>query len=61
MKPLVPDAALKKALPGKLGAALDDLQLKGGAELLVKHMVVLTPPDAKQPTPPAPPCTGTRS
>ncbi|MBN9121211.1 MAG: hypothetical protein J0I06_19010 [Planctomycetes bacterium] len=45
MKPFVPDAALKKALPGKLGSALDDLQLKGGAELLVKHMVVSAPPD----------------
>ena len=52
MKPLIPDAALKKALPGRLGAALEDLQLKGGAELLVKHMVVLTPPS--EPTPPAP-------
>ena len=49
MKPLVADAALKKALPGRLGSALEDLQLKGGAELLVKHMVVLTPPDARPP------------
>ncbi|MBM3979076.1 MAG: DUF748 domain-containing protein [Planctomycetes bacterium] len=45
MKPLIPDAALKKALPGKLGPALDELQLKGGAELNVKHMVVMQPPD----------------
>jgi hypothetical protein len=44
MKPCVPDAALKKALPGKLGSAVDELQLKGGAELLVKHLVVLSPP-----------------
>lgn len=45
VKPLVADAALKKALPGSLGSSLDDLQFKGGAELVVKHMVVLAPPD----------------
>ncbi len=47
MKPMIPDAALKKALPGKLGAALDELQLKGGAELVVKHLVVSAPPEGK--------------
>ncbi len=62
MKPLIPDAALKKALPGKLGPALEELQLKGGAELFVKHLVVSAPPEAKDlPTPPAPLCTGTRN
>jgi hypothetical protein len=45
MKPLVPDEALKKALPGKLGGAVEDLQLKGNTELSVKRMVVLAPPD----------------
>jgi hypothetical protein len=45
MKPFIPDAALKKALPGKLGSGLDELQLKGAAELVVKHLVVLGPPD----------------
>jgi hypothetical protein len=45
LKPLVADAAFLKALPGKLGPGLEELQLKGGAELLVKHLVVLTPPD----------------
>ena len=45
MKPLVADAAFLKALPGKLGPGLEELKLKGGAELLVKHLVVLTPPD----------------
>ena len=47
MKPLIPDAALRKALPGKLGSALEDVQLKGGAELMVKHLVVLTAPEEK--------------
>ncbi len=52
MKPCIPDAALKAALPGKLGAALEDVQLKGGAELLVKHLVVSAPPsDGKTPAP----------
>jgi hypothetical protein len=46
IKPLVADAALLKALPGQLGPGLKELQLKGGVELLVKHLVVLTPPDA---------------
>ena len=45
MKPCIPDSALKKALPGKLGSAVDDLQLKGSTDLLVKHLVVLTPPE----------------
>ena len=46
VKPCVADAALKKALPGKLGTALEELQLKGGTELLVKHLVVSMPGDA---------------
>ncbi|MCI0699708.1 MAG: DUF748 domain-containing protein [Planctomycetia bacterium] len=54
MKPFIPDEALRKALPGKLGSGLAELQLKGGAELLVKHMVILTPPDAQKPNPPVP-------
>lgn len=54
MKPLVPDAALKKALPGKLGPALEELKLKGGAELLVKHLVVSSPPDGASAGPAAP-------
>lgn len=45
-KPLVVDEALMKALPGKLGPAVAELQLKGHTELLVKHLVVLTPPEA---------------
>lgn len=45
MKPLIPDMAFRKALPGTLGSAVEGLQLKGGTELLVKHMVVLTQPD----------------
>src|SRR5207247_13816 len=50
MKPFVADAALLKALPKGLASAVEDLQLKGGAELTVKHLVVLTPPD--DPLPP---------
>jgi hypothetical protein len=45
MAPLIPDEALKRALPGKLGAAAEDVQLKGHTELLVKQLVVLTAPD----------------
>ncbi len=45
MKPLIPDAALRQALPGKLGPAVEQLRLSGGTELQVKHLVVLTPPD----------------
>jgi hypothetical protein len=54
MKPCIPDAALKKALPGKLGSAIDELQFKGGAELLVKHLVVLTPAEQLASTPVVP-------
>ena len=54
MKPCVPDAALKAALPAKLGAALEELQLKGGAELLVKHLVVSAPGGGEEPLPPTP-------
>ncbi len=56
VKPCIADAALKKALPGKLGAAVEELQLKGGTELVVSHLVVSSPPDGKEgnpsPTPP---------
>jgi hypothetical protein len=45
VKPLVADRALLKALPGKLGPGLEELQLKGAVDVLVKHLVVLTPPD----------------
>jgi hypothetical protein len=45
LKPMIPDEDLKRALPGKLGSGLDDLQLRGNTELLVKHLVVLAPPD----------------
>jgi hypothetical protein len=54
VKPLVNDDAFRKALPGKLRAAVDGIQLKGGAELTVKHMVVLTPPDSTSPPEPTP-------
>jgi hypothetical protein len=45
VKPLVADEAFLKALPGRLGPGLESLNLRGGAELVVKHLVVLTPPD----------------
>ena len=44
-KPFLVDSALVKALPGKLRSAVDDLKLRGSADLTVKHLVVLTPPD----------------
>ena len=45
MKPLVADAALAQGAAGQARAGVEELKLKGGAELLVKHLVVLTPPD----------------
>ena len=53
------DAAFLKALPGKLGEAVEELQLKGNAELMVKHLVVLTPPDGTRVAPPEPFPVGT--
>jgi hypothetical protein len=47
MKPFVADEALRKALPPKLAAAVAELQLKGGAELHLKHMVALVPPEPR--------------
>ncbi|MBX9624113.1 MAG: hypothetical protein K2X82_09920, partial [Gemmataceae bacterium] len=44
-KPLVADAALLRALPAGLRAAAEEVRLRGGAELTVNHLVVLTPPD----------------
>lgn len=46
LKPLTVDAALLKAFPGKLRSALEQLQIKGSADLNLKHLVVLTPPQA---------------
>lgn len=46
VKPVIADAAFLRALPGKLGPGLAELKLKGGVELLVKRLVVLTPPDS---------------
>ena len=42
---LVADAELLRALPGKLRSGVEELKLTGGADLSVKHLVVLTPPD----------------
>jgi hypothetical protein len=44
-KPLISDDTLLKALPGKLRSGVADLNLRGGADLTVKHLVVHTPPD----------------
>lgn len=41
--PFVPDAALLKALPPKLRAGFQELNLRGGADLLIKHLVVKVP------------------
>ena len=45
VKPLIADAAFIKALPGKLASGVDQMKIKGGVELFVKQLVVLTPPD----------------
>jgi hypothetical protein len=42
---LVADPDLLRALPGKLRSGVEELKLKGGAELVVNRLVVLTPPD----------------
>ncbi|MBA4189727.1 MAG: hypothetical protein C0467_17210 [Planctomycetaceae bacterium] len=52
--PFIADDALIQALPPQLGAAVEELKLKGGAELIVKHMVVLDPPSINRATPPEP-------
>ena len=54
MKPFVADAALLAAIPSKLRSGFEDAKLRGNAELTVKHLVVLTPPDAPQIPPPEP-------
>ena len=46
LKPFATDAALVRALPPKLRTAVESLKLQGSADLTVKHLVVLTPPDA---------------
>ncbi len=53
VKPLIADETLLGALPGKLRSAVEQLKLKGDAELSLKHMVVLTPPETPS-RPPAP-------
>jgi len=45
LKPFVADAELLKALPRKIRGPVEEMKLKGSAELMVKHLVVLTPPD----------------
>ncbi|MBY0515220.1 MAG: hypothetical protein K2P78_15105, partial [Gemmataceae bacterium] len=52
LKPFHADAAFLAALPPRLRAGMADMKLKGGVDLTVKHLVVLTPPDA--PPEPAP-------
>ncbi|MFO0796416.1 MAG: hypothetical protein U0804_03005 [Gemmataceae bacterium] len=49
-KNLVADEALLKALPGSLRDGVEGLKLRGRADLEVKHLVVLTPPDEPTPT-----------
>jgi hypothetical protein len=58
VKPLIVDEALIRALPGKLGPAMEEIKLKGKAELTIKRFVVLTPPDSpptQKPGPGVPP------
>jgi hypothetical protein len=45
MRPFAADPAFLAALPPKLRSGMEELKLKGGAELAVKQLVVLTPPD----------------
>jgi hypothetical protein len=45
VKDLVADADLLRALPGKVRSGLEELKLRGGVDLTVKQLVVLTPPD----------------
>ena len=52
VKPFLADADLIAALPARLGSALEALQVRGGAELTVKHLVLLTPPAVARPEPP---------
>jgi hypothetical protein len=54
VKPLIVDSALIKALPGKLGETVEDLKIKGSTELVVRHLVVLTPPNDPRLPPPEP-------
>jgi hypothetical protein len=54
VKPFVADDALLRAMPAKLRDGFDGLKLRGGAELNVKHLVVLTPPDTVPPGLPPP-------
>ncbi len=42
--PFVPDAALLTALPGKLRGGFQELNLRGGADLTLKHLVVKVSP-----------------
>jgi hypothetical protein len=46
LAPLHPDAAFLKALPAKLRNGFQELNLRGPTELMVKHLVIRTPPDA---------------
>jgi hypothetical protein len=61
MKPFVTDAAFLNALPGKLKSGFEELKLKGGADLTVRHLVVLTPPDGPVLPPPEPLPVGPRA
>lgn len=54
LSPLVADADLLKALPRGLATAVEEMKLKGGAELLVKHLVVLDGAESGR-LPPEPP------
>lgn len=53
--PLVVDAALLKALPAEAREELEKLNLRGSAELTVKHFVVSVPGKTAPATPPADP------
>jgi hypothetical protein len=46
IKPLIADEEFIRALPGQLSAGMREFKLKGGTELVMNQLVVLTPPDA---------------
>jgi len=54
VSPLIADEALIRALPSQLADAVEQMKLKGGADLIVKHMVVLDPPTTNRATPAEP-------
>lgn len=60
VKPLIADEAFIDALPGKLASGVREMKIKGGVELFVTQLVVLTPPDSPARPPVSPLSVGNR-